>query len=115
MSCSPSALRPIVAVFTPGTEQRPGSRHPAGKFLADFDDTHGPAPRSVARSVPGLLPGRMTELPQVRAARIPMRDTYHGIDVIEDYQWLEDASGQDAIEWTPGQEKRTRAYFGQTP
>jgi hypothetical protein len=29
----------------------------------------------------------MTELPPVRTARIPMTDTYHGVDVTEDYRW----------------------------
>jgi prolyl oligopeptidase PreP (S9A serine peptidase family) len=39
----------------------------------------------------------MTELPPVRAARIPMTDTYHGVDVTEDYRWLEDASIARAV------------------
>jgi prolyl oligopeptidase len=57
----------------------------------------------------------MTELPLVRAARIPMTDTYHGVDVTEDYRWLEDASSKETIAWTKAQQQRTRTYFGGIP
>jgi prolyl oligopeptidase len=57
----------------------------------------------------------MTELPQVRAARIPITDTYHGVDVTEDYRWLEDASSEETIAWTKAQQQRTRAYFASIP
>ena len=57
----------------------------------------------------------MTELPLVRAARIPVTDTYHGVDVTEDYRWLEDASSEETIAWTKAQQQRTRAYFGWIP
>jgi prolyl oligopeptidase len=53
----------------------------------------------------------MTELPLVQAARIPVTDNYHGVDVSEDYRWLEDASSDQAIAWTRAQQQRTRAYF----
>src|ERR1700756_2324543 len=53
----------------------------------------------------------MTELPLVRAARIPVTDTYHGVDVTEDYRWLEDASSEETIAWTRAQQQRTRAYL----
>lgn len=53
----------------------------------------------------------MTELPLVRAARIPVTDTYHGVAVTEDYRWLEDASSEETIAWTKAQQQRTRAYF----
>jgi prolyl oligopeptidase len=65
----------------------------------------------VVRFVPGLLTGHMTELPSVRAARIPVTDTYHGVDVTEDYRWLEDATAEETIAWTKAQQQRTRAYF----
>jgi prolyl oligopeptidase len=66
---------------------------------------------AVARRAPQLLTGRMTELPMVRAARIPVTDTYHGVDVTEEYRWLEDASCAETIAWTKAQRERTRAYF----
>ncbi len=53
----------------------------------------------------------MTKLPPVRAARIPVTDTYHGVDITEDYRWLEDASAEETIAWTRAQQQRTRAYF----
>jgi prolyl oligopeptidase len=57
----------------------------------------------------------MTELPLVRAARIPTTDTYHGVAVTEDYRWLEDASSAQATAWTKAQQQRTRAYFDAIP
>ena len=57
----------------------------------------------------------MTELPQVRAARTPITDTYHGVDVTEDYRWLEDASSDETMTWTKAQQERTGAYFAGIP
>lgn len=57
----------------------------------------------------------MSEPPRVRAARTPVTDTYHGIDVSEDYRWLEDGSSEQAIAWTKAQRQRTRAYFDGIP
>lgn len=57
----------------------------------------------------------MTELPVVRAPRIPVTDTFHGTDVREDYRWLEDASSAQTIAWTDAQQRRTRSYFGAIP
>jgi prolyl oligopeptidase len=57
----------------------------------------------------------MTELPVVRAPRIPVTDTFHGVDVTEDYRWLEDASSEETIAWTKAQQHRSRTYFGRIP
>jgi prolyl oligopeptidase len=57
----------------------------------------------------------MTGLPLVRAPRIPVTDTFHGVDVTEDYRWLEDASSEETIAWTQAQQRRGRAYFGAIP
>ena len=43
------------------------------------------------RYVTQLLTGPMTNLPAVQTPRIPVTTRYHGVDVTEDYQWLEDA------------------------
>jgi prolyl oligopeptidase len=54
----------------------------------------------------------MTELPVVRAPRVPVTDTFHGVEVTEDYRWLEDASSPETIAWTRAQQDRSAAYFG---
>jgi prolyl oligopeptidase len=41
--------------------------------------------------------------------------TYHGVDVTEDYRWLEDASSEETIAWTKAQEARTREYLAAIP
>jgi prolyl oligopeptidase len=51
----------------------------------------------------------------VRAPRSPVTTTYHGVDVTEDYRWLEDASSQETIAWTRAQRHRTHAYFDGVP
>ena len=57
----------------------------------------------------------MTELPLVRAPRIPVTDSFHGVDVTEEYRWLEDASSAETIAWTRAQQRRTGTYFGGIP
>ncbi len=57
----------------------------------------------------------MTELPPVRAARVPVTDSYHGVDVTEDYRWLEDASAAETVAWTRSQQQRARAYCDAIP
>ncbi len=54
----------------------------------------------------------MTELPVVRASRIPVTDTYHGVEVTEDYRWLEDSAAGETIAWNQAQQDRTGSYFG---
>src|SRR5262249_60112403 len=53
-----------------------------------------PDPRSVVLHAARLLTGRMTDLAPARASRIPMTDTFHGVEVTEDYRWLEDAASE---------------------
>ena len=43
--------------------------------------------------------------------RQPVTNTYHGVQVVDDYQWLEDSSSPEAREWAQLQNQRTRAYF----
>src|SRR5689334_16880695 len=50
-------------------------------------------------------------LPSVPTARQPVTNVYHGVAVVDDYQWLEDASAPAVREWTRLQNERTRAYF----
>jgi prolyl oligopeptidase len=64
----------------------------------------------LAAASAGVLP-----LPVVPAAREPVTNNYHGVAVVDDYQWLEDGAVPAAGEWTQRQNDRTRAYFDQLP
>jgi prolyl oligopeptidase len=57
----------------------------------------------------------MTQQGDVRAPRVPVTTTYHGFDVVEDYQWLEDASSEETSAWTKDQAARTREYLDGIP
>jgi prolyl oligopeptidase len=47
----------------------------------------------------------------VPAIRQPVTNTYHGMVVVEDYQWMEDAGAPAVKEWTRLENERTREYF----
>jgi prolyl oligopeptidase len=57
----------------------------------------------------------MTAPPVVPAARIPVTTTYHGVEVTEDYRWLEDTSSDQTQAWTQAQDERTRAHLDAIP
>jgi prolyl oligopeptidase len=57
----------------------------------------------------------MAALPEVPAPRAPVTTTYHGVDVTEDYRWLEDASSEETVAWTKAQQARMYAYVEQIP
>ena len=54
-------------------------------------------------------------LPSVPAPRQPVTDTYQGVAVVDDYQWLEEAPAPAVREWTRLENERTRAYFAGLP
>src|SRR6266446_6017206 len=54
-------------------------------------------------------------LPSVPAPREPSTNTYHGVAVVDDYQWLEDASAPAVRDWSRLENERTRAYFARLP
>lgn len=54
-------------------------------------------------------------LPNVSTSREPVTNSYHGTMVVDDYQWLEDASAPAVREWTRAQNTRTREYFSYLP
>jgi prolyl oligopeptidase len=58
-----------------------------------------------------MFTGGMT----IEARRVPVVSTYHGVEVSEDYRWLEDASSPETIAWTEEQAELTRAYFASLP
>ncbi|HEX3818035.1 MAG TPA: hypothetical protein VHW03_07095, partial [Chthoniobacterales bacterium] len=52
--------------------------------------------------------------PAPKTPKKPVFDTYHGVKVEDDYQWLE--KDNSAVEsWSAAQNKRTRAYLDQLP
>jgi prolyl oligopeptidase len=53
--------------------------------------------------------------PPPPAPREPVTNTYHGVAVVDDYQWLENAQAPATKEWSRLENERTRAYFDQLP
>jgi len=51
------------------------------------------------------------QLPVVPTAIEPVTNFYHGVAVVDDYQWLEDATNPAVREWSHLQNERTRGYF----
>ena len=51
------------------------------------------------------------QLPAIPTAREPVTNIYHGVAVVDDYQWLEDPANPAVRDWTRQQNERTRAYF----
>jgi prolyl oligopeptidase len=47
--------------------------------------------------------------------RIPVTDTYHGVEITDDYRWLEDATSEQTKSWTAAQNARTRRYLDELP
>ncbi len=56
-----------------------------------------------------------TELPKVPTPTEPVTNLYHGVMVVDPYQWLEDGSSPPVRDWIQEENKRTRAYFERLP
>jgi len=52
---------------------------------------------------------------EVETPREPVTDTFHGVEVTDDYRWLEDGSSERTRAWTAAQDARTRAYLASVP
>ena len=50
-------------------------------------------------------------LSKVPAQVEPVTNAYHGTSVVDNYQWLENASAEPTREWTRRQNERTAAYL----
>jgi prolyl oligopeptidase len=57
----------------------------------------------------------MPGLSTVETKRAPVATTYHGVEVTEDYRWLEDAGSAETQTWTEAQHERTMAYLRSLP
>ena len=54
-------------------------------------------------------------LPIPGAPKKPVVDTYHGIEVVDDYRWLEDAGDPAVKQFVAEQNQRSRAYLDRQP
>jgi prolyl oligopeptidase len=73
-------------------------------------------PRSSSLSVLGLpllLAAAGDAPPPTR--RAPVEDRYHGVAVVDDYRWLEDAKSPEVVAWTAAQNETTRAVLDALP
>ncbi len=64
--------------------------------------------------VPCVLVGYCLAAPPATIKK-PVTDTYHGVEVVEDYRWLEDWSDAEAKKWSVTQNEYARAYFDKLP
>ena len=69
----------------------------------------------VVRPGPRLLTDPMTTPRTVKTPRVPVTMSYHGVDVTEEYRWLEDGSSEDTIAWTRAQQQLTGTYYDALP
>jgi prolyl oligopeptidase len=70
-----------------------------------------PAPQASPdrASTPALIPGGVAAAP--RAARRPVVDTYHGVQVTDPYRWLEDPKDPEVVAWTAAQATAARGFL----
>src|SRR5258708_6067915 len=66
-------------------------------------------------SLIGTFSGWTQSPPIVPTAQHPVTNVYHGVTVVDNYQWLEDASAPAVREWMHQQNDRTRTYFSRLP
>jgi len=59
--------------------------------------------------------GRTQTLPVIPTRQHPVTNIYHGVGVVDNYQWLEDASSPEVRDWMRQQNDRTRTYFSRLP
>lgn len=71
--------------------------------------------RTMKRIGSALLLGAATtgiaQLSPVPTAIEPVTNGYHGVTVVDDYQWLEDGANPAVHDWTRQQNERTRAWL----
>jgi len=58
----------------------------------------------------------MSDRPQVPPTpRRPVVDTYHGVEVVDDYRWLEDRADPEVRAWSDAQNRVARAHLDALP
>jgi len=65
----------------------------------------------------GLMPFAVSaqSLPSVPTPRHPVTNYYHGVAVVDDYQWLEEASAPAVRQWIREENERTREFYSKLP
>ena len=58
-------------------------------------------------------PAGFAQLTSIPTPREPVTNIYHGVAVVDDYQWLENGTNPGVRDWTRRQNERTRAWFDQ--
>jgi hypothetical protein len=54
---------------------------------------------------------RGADLPVIPTPKMPVTNMYHGVVVVDEYQWLENAADPAVENWTRAQNERTHAWF----
>ncbi len=67
---------------------------------------------ALAAVVPGLF---SATLPQVPTPQHLVTNVYHGVAVVDAYQWLENPNSPEIKQWVAEENARTRAYFVELP
>ena len=52
---------------------------------------------------------------KIETPKIPVKDSYHGITVIDEYRWLEDGHDPKVLAWSRAQNRMARAYLEKLP
>src|SRR5947209_8566176 len=61
-----------------------------------------------------LLPFAGSAAPPA-AKKEPVKDTYHGMAVVDNYRWLENAADPEVRSWSDAQNKYARSYLAGLP
>jgi len=72
-------------------------------------------PTALAASILGLAAASADLPPAPPTPKKPVVDVYHGVKVVDDYQWLEDSSSPAVTQWSDAQNARARRYLDTLP
>jgi prolyl oligopeptidase len=69
----------------------------------------------ISLAVSGLLAAMSPAANPPPTEKHPVTDEYHGVKVVDDYRWLEDAGSPAVKEWTAAQNSFTRSWLDALP
>src|SRR5438093_9806299 len=75
-------------------------------------------PRNSVRAaiaLAGLLCAGCNSRPAAPTSKQPVTNEYHGVQVVDDYQWLETSSNPAVRQWGAAQNERSRAVLDKLP